>query len=101
MSHRASPGQSVCVLPVFAGHAKLFPSACTATPLSQPNEVKICCPPDTLLSADASAAWEAGKSGIHARVEPLHNGTLYVGDRGGVLGGALVAEVRNPHFGCD
>lgn len=90
----------VCVLPIYAGHASLFPAACKATPLAQPNEIKMCCPADVLFSAEASAVWENGKAGIHSRVERMGNSTLYVGDRGNVLGGAFVAEIEKPKCGC-
>ena len=89
---------TVCVLPVFEGHANLFPKACKATKLHQPNEVKICCPSDVLLTPDASAVWETGKSGIHARVDTLQTGTLYVGDRGNVLGGGIL--LNQPNYRC-
>ena len=95
---RSSSTDTVCVMPIYAGHADLFPSACKATPLMQPNEVKICCPPDVLLTPDASSVWETGKSGIHARVVGAGkaSSTMYVGDRGNVIGGAFVADIENP-----
>ena len=90
----------VCVLPIYAGHASKFPAACKATRLAQPNEIKMCCPADALLSAEASSVWENGKAGIHVRVEQMGDSTLYIGDRGHVKGGALVAEFHKPTCGC-
>ena len=91
----------VCVLPIYAGHASKFPAACKSTPLNQPNEVKMCCPADTLLSAEASSVWENGKAGIYVRVQQTGDSTLYIGDRGHVKGGAFVAELDKPaHCGC-
>ena len=90
----------VCVLPIYAGHASKFPSACTATPLAQPNEIKMCCPADVLLSAEASSVWENGKAGIYVRVQQMEDSTFYVGDRGHVKGGAFVAELDKPACGC-
>ena len=89
----------VCVLPIYAGHAPLFPAACKATPLSQPNEIKMCCPADVWFSAEASAVWENGKAGIHTRVEKTGTSTIYVGDWGSVRGGAFVAEMETPKCG--
>lgn len=91
----------VCVMPIYEGHADLFPSACKATPLDQPGMVKMCCPSDALLTPDASAVWETGKSGIHARVHGAGGSTTtYVGDRGSVLGGGFVAEIRGSKDDC-
>ena len=91
-----SQSEMMCVLPLYAGHVSMFPSACTATPLAQPSEVKMCCPADVLLSAEASAAWENCKAGIYTRVKHMGDSTLYVGDRGHVKGGAFVAKIDKP-----
>lgn len=84
----------LCVMNISPHDVHLFPASCSETSTIG-GGVKMCCPPDTLLSREASAAWETGKSGIYARVERRGSSTLYVGDRGGVVGGAFVMRVGN------
>ena len=90
---REQSKQGFCVLPIFEGHAALFPSACEVTKLLQPSEVRICCPSDALLSIEASAVWESGKRGIYSSVKQDSFGrTTYIGDRGNVIGGGFYAS---------
>lgn len=88
-----SPDSMYCVMPVFAGHAALFNDRCKATDLLQPNEVKMCCPADALLTPEASAVWESAKSGMYVHVESLGQSRMYVGDRGNIKGGALIMNL--------